>query len=177
VSRSPFSVGTWILGGGAVVLTLFLLVGFLLPKDWQAEASLVIPASGDALMPFLDSPEGWQRWTPWPENGVERSGPERGTGARLAWDDPDLGSGSFTLGSIASDRVEYVVDVEEGSMRSSGSVTLSTEPDGVRVVWREEGDLGWSPLMGYWALSMGRAQSEELAKGLERLAELVEESN
>jgi hypothetical protein len=37
------------------------------------------------------------------------------------------------------------------------------------VTWREEGDLGWNPLMGYWALSMNRAQSQELAKGLDRL--------
>jgi len=170
---SPFSLGTKILGGGAVLLSTFLLIGFLLPGTWASEASHLVPGEVDAVLPFLDSPEGWQQWTPWPEVGVERSGPPRGAGARLAWDDPELGSGSFTLGATRPERVEYSVDVGEGAMHATGVVTLTVEDGGVRVLWHEDGDLGRNPLMGYWALSMGRAQSEELAKGLERLAELV----
>jgi hypothetical protein len=61
-------------------------------------------------------------------------------------------------------------------MRATGAVTLTVEGDAVRVVWHESGDLGRNPLMGYWALSMGRAQSEELSKGLERLEALVAEA-
>jgi hypothetical protein len=176
MSPSPFSFGTKILGGGAVLLTSFLLVGYLLPGTWEAEASLLVPSDTEALLPFLDSPEGWQKWTPWPEVGVERSGPERGAGARLAWDDPELGAGSFTLGTSNAGRIEYSVEVGEGAMHATGEVTLAAEGGGVRVLWHEEGDLGWNPLMGYWALSMGRAQGEELAKGLERLAALVAEA-
>lgn len=171
--RGPFSIGVWVLGGGALVLGGFLVVGLLLPGDWEADASRVIPAPAESVLAYLDSPEGWQQWTPWPENGVERSGPARGAGARLSWADPDLGVGSFTLASTSEGRVEYAVDVQEGAMLSSGSVTLTPENGGVRVDWHEEGDLGRNPLMGYWALSMGRAQSEELAKGLERLDSLV----
>ena len=176
MNPSPFSFGTKILGGGAVLLSTFLLVGFLLPGTWEAEATSVIAAPAEAVRPFLDSPEGWQQWTPWPENGVERSGPARGAGARLAWDDPELGEGSFTLRSVDLARVEYSVEVGEGTMRAAGIVRLSAESGAVRVVWHEDGDLGRNPLMGYWALSMGRAQSEELAKGLERLAALVAEA-
>jgi hypothetical protein len=173
VSTSPFSFGTKILGGGAVLLSTFLLIGFLLPGSWEAEASYVIPADAEAVLPFIDSPEGWREWTPWPEVGVERTGPERGAGARLAWDDPELGAGSFTLQTTRPERVEYSVDIGEGAMHANGVVTLTAEDSGVRVLWHEDGDLGRNPLMGYWALSMGRAQSEELEKGLERLATLV----
>jgi hypothetical protein len=176
MSVSPFSIGTKILGGGAVLLSTFLLVGFLLPGSWEAEASYLIPSDAQAVLLFIDSPEGWQEWTPWPEVGVERSGPERGAGARLAWDDPQLGAGSFTLGATRPDRIEYSVDIGEGSMHASGVVTLTADDGGIRVHWQEDGDLGRNPLMGYWALSMGRAQSEELEKGLERLATLVAES-
>jgi uncharacterized protein YndB with AHSA1/START domain len=173
VSRSPFGPGVWILGGGAVLLTIFLLIGFLLPGDWEAQASRVISGSPESVLRYVDSPEGWQEWTPWPENGVERSGPERGPGSRLSWDDPDLGIGSFTLSATGPEGVEYSVDIDEGAMLSTGAMTLTPTGDGVRVEWREQGDFGWNPLMGYWALSMGRAQSEELAKGLERLDSLV----
>jgi len=170
---SPFSVGTKILGTGAVLLLAFLLIGYLLPSDWEASASRVVPASADAVMPYLDAPEGWREWTPWPENGVSRQGPDHGAGATLSWDDPDLGSGSFTLETVAPDRVTYTVDVGAGSIIAHGTVTLTAEDGGVRIDWREEGDLGRNPLMGYWALSMDRAQGEEMAKGLERLEGLL----
>jgi hypothetical protein len=170
---NALSIGPKILGTGALLLLSFLLVGYLLPGSWEADATHVVPSSADAVLPYLDSPEGWTQWTPWAENGVTRSGPERGAGAQLAWDDPELGSGSFTLVAVRPERVEYAVDIGEGAMRSTGFVALTPASDGIRVDWHEEGDLGRNPLMGYWALSMGRAQSEELAKGLARLDSLV----
>lgn len=176
-TANPIGIGAKILGAGAVVLLLFLAIGFLLPGSWQAEASADISASPEAVFAFLDSPEGWRQWTPWPDSGVVRSGPERGDGAKLSWSDPELGSGSFTLvGVTPPERVQYEVDVGDGSMRTEGSVTLSPEGDGVHVTWHEAGDLGHNPLMGYWALSMGRAQSQELSKGLDRLTALVADS-
>ncbi len=174
-SRSPFSFGVIILGGGGLLLGLFLLIGWLLPATWEAEASALFAAPPSAVYPHLDSPEGWQAWTPWPESGVTRTGPPRGTGASLAWDDPELGAGAFTIVSATEpERVEYAVLVDEGAMRTDGSLDLRPEGTGVRVTWREQGDLGWNPLMGYWALSLSRAQGEELAKGLERLKALAE---
>lgn len=177
MSRTPFSPGPVILGGGAVLLMLFLLVGYLLPSDWQAEATAHVPLPASAVFRFLDSPEGWRGWTPWPESGVERSGPERGEGASLSWSDPELGSGSFTIvRATEPERVEYSVLIDGGAMRTDGVLALAPEAGGVRVTWRERGDLGWNPLMGYWALSMSRAQSDELAKGLERLGVLAQDS-
>jgi hypothetical protein len=128
------------------------------------------------VYPLIDSPEGWQKWTPWPESGIQRSGVTRGEGATLSWDDPELGAGSFSIVSAEEpERVAYAVRVDEGAMRTDGSLSLTPETNGVRVTWRETGDLGWNPLLGYWALSLDRAQSEELAKGLERLRALVVE--
>jgi len=174
---NPVSIGAKILGVGAGLLILFLLIGFLLPGSWEAEATADIPASPEAVFRFLDSPEGWRAWTPWPDSGVVRSGPARGEGAKLSWSDPELGSGSFSLVSVTPpERVQYVVDVGDGSMRTEGSVTLSSEEGGVHVTWHESGDLGHNPLMGYWALSMDRAQSQELSKGLDRLSGLLADS-
>ena len=171
--RSPFSFSVWVLGGGALLLALFLLIGYLLPGQWKADATRVIAAPPGVLMTYLDSPEGWRAWTPWPDQGVERSGPERGAGSRISWDHLDLGTGSFTIDAVESDRVRYSVDVEEGTMLSKGVVTLSPENGTVRVDWHEEGDFGWNPLMGYWALRMERAQGRELDKSLARLDSLV----
>lgn len=171
---SPFSAGTKILGGAAVLSGLFLLVGWLLPADWEAEASTLVAAPAEHVYAYLDSPEGWREWTVWPDSGVTRSGPERGVGASFSWSHPELGSGSFTLvGATPPRRVEYAVEVHGAGgdpLRTEGVISLAAEEGGVRVTWREQGDLGDNPIMGYWALSMGRAQSEELQKNLDRLA-------
>lgn len=169
----PVSVGAIVLGGGALLLSTLLLVGFLLPTDWEAEASAHVGATPAQVFALLDTPEGWRAWTTWPDSGLVRSGPERGEGATVAWDDPELGSGRFRLVEARpGERVSYEVEVGGGAMRTSGSVTLAPEGDGVRVVWREEGDLGRNPLMGYWGFFMSRAQRAELDKGLRRLGEV-----
>jgi carbon monoxide dehydrogenase subunit G len=169
---SPFSWGTRVLAGGALLFVLVLVGGALLPGTWSATASRTVAASPDAVLALLDSPEGWQAWTPWPEAGLEREGPERGEGAVLRWAHPNLGDGAFEIVSVEPGRaVAYVVRVEEGSMITRGRVELEPTGGGTRVTWREEGDFGWNPLMGYWALAMERVQGGELEKGLERLEE------
>lgn len=171
---SPFSLGTKILGGGAVLLLLFLAVGYLLPARWEAAAEAYIGAAPSELFPYVSTPEGWRSWTPWPDSGLVRGGPAEGPGARLTWGNRELGSGVFTIEEVEpSTRVAYTVAVEGGSMRTSGTVMLEPEGAGTLVTWREAGDLGSNPLMGYWARLMGRAQTTELAKGLDRLRALV----
>jgi hypothetical protein len=172
--RGPFGPGVWFLGGGALMLSGLLLIGYLLPSDWEAEATAQLPVAPEVVFAFLDSPEGWQRWTPWPESGVQRTGPARGEGASLSWNDPELGAGSFTIATTSPPTsVAYAVVIGEGDMHAEGSVEVSPDGTGSRVTWRERGDFGWNPLMGYWALSMSRAQTDELTKGLDRLRELA----
>ena len=70
--------------------------------------------------------------------------------------------------------MSYSVEVEGAAganMRTNGRIELEPTAGGTRVVWREHGDLGSNPLMGYWARSMRRVQSTEMEKGLDRLAE------
>jgi hypothetical protein len=165
--------GTLILGAGAVLLVGFLAVGYALPGTWEARADTILTVSPEEVAPLLDSPEGWRAWTTWPDSGLVRSGPERGGGASVSWDDRELGSGTFTVEDVeAAGSVTYSVEVAGvggSAMRTSGRISLERVPDGTRVAWQERGDLGSNPLMGWWARSMRRAQSTEMAKGLARL--------
>jgi hypothetical protein len=172
--RVPFSVGVVVLGGGAALLMALLAIGFLLPTHWEADAATVMDAAPGDVFEFLDSPEGWQAWTPWPDSGLVREGPQRGVDAGLSWDDRELGSGRFRLVAVqAPERVAYEVEVSGGAMRTEGTIALVQEGNRVLVAWHEEGHLGRNPLMGYWALFMNRAQTAELEKGLDRLRDVV----
>lgn len=173
---SLFGPGTIVLGGGAVLLTLVLLIGFFLPTQWSVSAEVRIEVSSDALLPYLDSPEGWARWTAWPDSGLTRSGPERGTGASISWEDRELGAGSFTIGEVAETSVFYSVVVDGAAntlMTTNGTIELEPLGSATLIRWTESGDLGRNPLMGFWGLTMESAQARELQKSLDQLAELV----
>lgn len=176
MTRGLFGPGPIVLGGGALLLGALLAVGFVLPGTWEAEARTNLAVGVEELRPLLDSPEGWRRWTQWPDSGLDRSGPKRGAGARVAWSSRELGSGSFHIDEVSPTRVTYSVEVDgvgRETMRTVGTIVLDARPDGTTLRWRESGDLGRNPLMGYWALSMKRAQSAEMEKSLARLGRIV----
>lgn len=176
MSTSPFSLGTRILATGAGILTLFLVVGFVLPGTWSAERTEVLDAPPEVVFPLVDAPASWRTWTQWPDSGLVAEGPERGVGARLSWDNRELGQGSFEITEVIPLRtVRYRVQVEGGSMYTDGIFSLEPAGEGTLVRWREEGDFGWNPLMGYWARFMERAQGRELEKALDRLGALAVE--
>ena len=56
MNQSPFSMGTIVLGGGALLLMGFLFVGFLLPGTWEATRSRHIDSAPESVFPHLDSP-------------------------------------------------------------------------------------------------------------------------
>jgi carbon monoxide dehydrogenase subunit G len=177
VSRFPVGPGTVVLGGGAVLLITFLAVGYFLPTTWEADAEALLPASPEVVLPYLDSPEGWTKWTVWPDS-IEREGPARGAGAAIRWSSPELGTGSFRIEDADPSGVRYAVRVEGAgsqTLDTRGTIDLRADGNATRIIWHEQGDLGRNPLMGYWALRMNRAQSAELAKNLDALAQLLAE--
>lgn len=169
----PRRVVSWpvrILAAFAALLALFLGVGFALPGRWTVERSALVDAPPGRVFPWIDAPSAWRAWTPWPDTDLRAEGPERGAGAKVRWDDETWGEGAFTVtGSEPPRRVDYEVRVQEGSMVTRGRIVLEPAGGGTRVTWREWGDFGWNPLLGYAALNMDRMQGAELEKGLARL--------
>ena len=173
-ARSLFGPGTFVLGGGAIILLALLVIGFFLPSTWEASADRLLDAEADSLLTYLDSPEGWRLWTTWPDSTM-RTGPERGEGATMAWATRELGAGTFRIDAAAPDRVTYSVEVGGvgGSLTTSGTIRLTPEAGGTRLSWSESGDLGPNPLMGWWGLTMERSQSRELGKSLDQLESVL----
>lgn len=175
--RTPFGIGAWFFGGLAGLLVLFLVVGFILPGTWSAQTSAEIDAPRDSVFPWLDSPRAWTRWTPdWPDSGLVIGGPAHGVGATMSWNDPKVGDGRFRVVEADSPRVvRYRVAVQHGSMRTDGTLRLAARGGQTLLTWREDGDFGHNPLMGYWARFMKKVQGAQLAENLARLKKLVEE--
>jgi uncharacterized protein YndB with AHSA1/START domain len=158
----------------ALVMIGFMVVGILLPSGWETERSRVIAAPPEEIFPYLERAEAWGLWTPSPDEGVELFGPPTGPGSGRRWDDPRYGDGEFEIVQVeAARRVEYRVEVDGGAIRIEGWLELTPVPEGTRVTWREEGDFGWNPLLGYLAGQMEELQGAQLDDALRALAELV----
>jgi hypothetical protein len=170
-----FRILAFAFAGVGFLLLALLALGYLLPSEWSAERVRTFDAPPDAVLSYVDGARGWTLWTPAPGSGVEYFGPDRGEGSGHRWDDPGYGQGEFRITSLeGSGEVGYRVDVEGGAIRIVGTVRVAPEGAGTRVVWREEGDFGWNPLLGYLAGRMNELQGAQMDASLDALARLLE---
>ncbi len=158
------------LGALAILFSLFIVVGILLPGTVQVTRSVEIDASPEEIFPLLGNLETWAEWTPWGDVESRVEGPASGLGARRVWDDPGIGSGTLTLtGFRPPQGVDYVVEVEDGAIRFEGTLSIEEREGKSFVSWTERADLGWNPLLGWTALGMEDAQGRQLQESLDRL--------
>lgn len=167
-------LGAKIFGLLSALLILYLLLGLLLPGTWEAEVEQLVNAPPAKVFPLLNEPGAWPRWSPMPETGTATFGARSGPGAGLRWDDPQYGKGEVTILDSQENRlVEYRVEVEGGALEVQGTLRLEPIKDGTRIHWKESGDFGWNPLLGYAARSMGSSQRQAMAESLETLARIL----
>ncbi len=175
-ARRPFHIAAIALSIIGALLVGVLAIGLILPGEWRAETEAWIEAEPTEVYDHVTSADGWGRWTPMPESGIEALAPAQGHQGGWSWDDPAYGQGVFTiLESDPPHRLDYRVEVEGGSLVTDGRMTLHAESGGTRIQWREEGDFGWNPLLGYVAAQMPDTQGEQMEQSLERLSSLVTE--
>jgi hypothetical protein len=86
------------------------------------------------------------------------------------------GQGEFVVRAAASpNEVSYEVLVEDGAIRIRGRIQLERDGGGTLLRWREEGDFGWNPLLGYLADRMNELQGTQMEASLASLKALLEE--
>jgi uncharacterized protein YndB with AHSA1/START domain len=168
-------LGAKIFGALGGILLLYLLLGILLPGQWEARVESTLPAPPEQVFPFLNSPEKWALWNAMPDSGLVLTGPSQGAGAGIEWDDPRYGSGRYRIvASHPPNRVDYEVEIEGGALKVSGTLELSASPDGSLLRWLEEGDFGWNPLLGYAARGMASSQGEAMRSSIQTLVQILE---
>jgi uncharacterized protein YndB with AHSA1/START domain len=159
----------------ATLLLVVMLTGLALGGAWAGEADVVVQAPGETVFDLLASPRRWDEWTPWPEVAFTYEGPPSGAGASRSWNDPRMGAGTFTVTEAnRPSQVRYVVELGGGAPPTRGTFTLEPSDGGTRVTWREEGDFGRSPMMGWAALSLRRKHGPQLGERLKGLVAAAE---
>ena len=176
-AQLAFSFPLKVLATAAGLLILALVVGLAAPGPLGGGAECLGGRRPGCRLQLARGPAPLGRLgLPGRGRGALSPGPERGPGATRRWDHQELGDGVFTiLATVPHREVRYRVLVQQGSMVTEGMLRLETEGDGTRVTWRERGDFGWNPLLGYLAPSMDRMQGAQMEGALARLARRVAE--
>ena len=173
----PYKIAGIVLGAFALLSAGFMIVGLALPGGWEAEREIQIAAPPEMVFPLLNSAARWEDWTPSPQSGAEFFGPSEGVGSGRSWDDPGYGQGEFVISASEPPReIRYEVQVEDGAIQIHGWIEVEAVAQGTRVHWREEGDFGWNPVLGYLAGRMSELQGGQLDASLGSLKELAETS-
>ncbi len=170
----------WILGVVVALVAVFVIVGFLLPRDVYVVRSIVIDAPPAEVFPHVNSLKAGAEWSPWldrdPEVQLTYSGPDDGVGATLEWasDHPQVGNGKQEITLSEPDaRVETALDFGEMGLAMAAFV-LTEQGGGTQVTWSLDTNMGANPVGRWMGLMMDRWVGGDYEAGLSNLKRVVE---
>ncbi len=168
---------------GVLALTaLLVLIGFLLPRQFKVERSLVMSSSAVAIYPLVAAPTNWQKWSVWfqrdPNILTTFSGSGQGKGAKWSWQSKQEGNGQMEfVGEDSQRKLTYRLLLADKDMVSHGTLAfVRVDEATTNVIWTTEGDLGYNPVFRYFGLFMDRMIGKDFEQNLAQLKVLVEKN-
>lgn len=160
-------------------IAMLAVIGLLLPRTARVERSILITRSPAAVFAVVNDQRQFTAWSPWtqldPSATYTLSGPPVGPGAALSWSGKDLGAGTQRIVSNLPDsRIDVVLEMEGFSGSTTSDWTFEAAPEGTRVTWAFQCELGMNPLMRWMGLFMDKLVGPDYAKGLVGLKTYIE---
>ena len=162
----------------AVVVVLFVLIGFTLPKDYSVERTVVIQADPAAVHTLVGDLTAWDQWTPWldadPTIVTTFGDVTSGVGASQTWTG-ESGDGKLTFTQCSPETgVLYDMSFNEGKYVSIGALDYTLVDGGTQVTWRMAGEMGSNPISRYIGAMMDAMVGPMFEKGLGQLKSAAE---
>jgi hypothetical protein len=169
-----------------VVLGLFVLVligaWLFLSPEWEVTRTRKIEAPISAIHATVADLHSWPEWTAWgreadPEAVWSFEGAPAGTGAVMRWSGPRFGQGRLTILKADPTGIEYEVAMENGKQNPvQGRITYRPVEGGTQLTWTDRSEFGGNPLLRVFKSFFEKAMGGAVEKGLESLAERLEDS-
>lgn len=170
-----------------LVLALALLAGaLLLPAHVHVERSITVERPPTVVYGLLNDYHHFQAWSPWSERDpnarYEFTGPQRGVGARLAWEgDPrQVGTGWQEISASEPYSMIHTHLNFEGQGEADAYFDIRPAGRGTRLEWGFDTDVTegrdfFGALMGkYMGLLFDRWIGKDYEQGLERFKQYAE---
>lgn len=160
---------------------LLILAGWLLPSHRRIERSITLQAKSETVFDMVATLRRWPDWTAWttnrfPDMMIRFEGPESCVGATMIAAGKSSGDGAVQI--IAADPasgISYTLDFNHGLQMFNGAIRYTNLPDGLRVTWTLDADLGASPFKRWAGLAMASLMSGDMEQGLANLKRSAEE--
>ncbi len=154
------------------VLTLAISSTYMIPSAVHVERTAIIDAEPAEVIAMAASTEGFQRINPYasadPELKITPFGPTSGVGSGFHFDGKD-GKGSQTVAAVTDTQVIYAIDL--GAMGTpTQTITVAAAPEGTKVTWAMDTDMGMNPIARVFGLFMDRMMGATFARGLKNMA-------
>ena len=167
-----------ILIGLVVIIVILVVVGFLLPTEYEVNRYIVIDAKPSKIHDLVGDLKRWEDWMTWkdedPSIEITFGKKTTGVGARQTWTGKE-GVGEIVFTSSDSKRgVEYDMSFEQGRYTSLGSILYEEMGKSTRVTWAMKGDWPVPVVGGYMVLLFTPMIGESFEKSLSNLKSRVE---
>lgn len=167
-----------IIGGLAVLVLTLLLVGFLLPRTYRVERTLVMNAKPEAIMAQVADLRAWKNWGAWqerdPQMTLSYSEKSTGVGSWSSWQSKKEGNGKMTITALTPTKVTYHLEFPDFGTQSTGTIELLAEGAAQKVVWADVGDMGMNPVNRWFCLFLDKLIGPDFDRGLSNIKKLVE---
>lgn len=167
----------------AIVAGLFLLVAIFLPSQRNLQETVETNRRMTIVYDTLNSLRRFDDWNPLvlrdPKVQMKLSGPDAGVGARLDYesDNAQIGKGSWEIvESVPNELIVY--KLENNQRGSDKTMRFELKPTGrsgrnVEIKQKYHVSYGWNILGRYAGLYVSRNVGDDMAMGLNRLANML----
>lgn len=167
----------------AVVVVLLALIAFFLPRRRVVERTVTIEAPAATVYPLFGDLGRWKEWAVWHERDdtftAQYSPSPSGAGAWTTWTSRRSGTGRMELLQVvAGESVTYRKGFENIPLGWDGTIKVVGAANGTQaiVTWRDEVDLGFSPIKRWFGLFLPGALEKETDANLAKLKAVAEKA-
>ncbi len=167
----------------AIVFTLYLVVGLVLPSSRHLVEKIETNRKLTIVFDTLNSFRRFKDWNPLflrdPGMQITLSGPEEGVGAQLDYSSKNerLGSGSYKIvESVPREKVAIdITNIERGDNKRTAFYLKPTGRNNrnVEITQTYDVDYGWNLLGRYAGLYVARHVGDDMKLGLSRLTNML----
>ncbi len=169
-------IGIGLLG----LILLLVIISFFLPSKVHVSRSLEMKAKPETVFALVNNLKAWDQWSPWHKidtnSKMVYSDIVEGTNAFYTWnsENPKVGNGKLTiLESTAPGYIKTQLDFE-GMTPAYAEYFFESTPEGVKVTWTMDSDMGMNPIGKFFGLMMDKMIGPDYEKGLASMKEIAE---
>jgi hypothetical protein len=165
-----------ILIGILILIAVFVLTGFLLPKEMVFQRSIIVNANKAEVFGLISDFGHFNEFSPWFAMDTLQKTSVSGTpgepGYRYEWEstNTDVGKGRLTrISTVPNDSVINELDLISFNMKSRDEWILEDTAGMVKVTWRYSGSSGNNIILRYLSLLIDGMMGPVFNSGLDRL--------